>query len=237
MTNKDRTDARAAFDELARMVLSEQSMDSLLERIAQLAKGVVNGADEVSITVVGKDSASTVVATGAVAITLDERQYADETGPCLDAAQGGEIASIPDMRTETRWPGLTAAAVENGLLSSLSTPIPIQQYTTAALNMYSAQAEAFDDDDIALALSFASYAGVALANMHLYESTRSLAEQLQAAMDSRAVIEQAKGVLMGQRHCTPDKAFDLLVTLSQQSNRKLRDVAQAMVDSVRNDDD
>lgn len=72
--------------------------------------------------------------------------------------------------------------------------------------------------------------------MHLYESTRSLAEQLQAAMDSRAVIEQAKGVLMGQQHCTPDKAFDRLVALSQQSNRKLRDVARALVDSVRNDD-
>jgi AmiR/NasT family two-component response regulator len=68
--------------------------------------------------------------------------------------------------------------------------------------------------------------------MHLYESTRTLAEQLQTAMESRAVIEQAKGVLMGQRRCTADEAFEILVKLSQQSNRKLREVAQALVDST-----
>ncbi|MDT7569857.1 MAG: hypothetical protein QOE05_31 [Actinomycetota bacterium] len=233
MTDKQPVDAQAAFDELARIVLSDQTMDGLLQRVAELAKGVVPGASEVSITLVSKDKATTVVATGQLATALDERQYEDETGPCLDAAQGGSVASIPDMRGETRWPRFSAAAVEAGALSSLSTPIPLQQYANAALNMYGAETGAFDDEAIALAQSFASYAGVALANMHLYESTRTLAEQLQAAMESRAVIEQAKGVLMGQRRCTAEEAFDILVKLSQQSNRKLREVAQALVDSAR----
>jgi GAF domain-containing protein len=233
MTDKQPVDAQAAFDELGRTVLSEQTMESLLQRVAELAQGVVAGAHEVSITVVGRDKATTVISTGELAIALDERQYADESGPCLDAAQGGTVASIPDMRAETRWPKFTAAAVEAGALSSLSTPIPLQQYANAALNMYGTDPGAFDQDAIDLAQSFASYAGVALANMHLYESTRTLAEQLQVAMESRAVIEQAKGVLMGQRRCTAEEAFDILVKLSQQSNRKLREVAQALVDSAR----
>jgi GAF domain-containing protein len=234
MTESGRVDAQAAFDELARMVLSEHTMDTLLSRVAELAKNVVAGASEVSVSLLGTNRATTIVATGELAAALDERQYDEDSGPCLSAAQTGSVASIPDMRTETRWPAFTKSAVEAGALSSLSTPIPLQQHATAAaLNMYGATAGAFGPEAVSLAGSFAGYAGVALANMHLYESTRTLAEQLQAAMESRAIIEQAKGVLMGQRRCTADEAFEVLVKLSQQSNRKLREVAQALVDSAR----
>jgi AmiR/NasT family two-component response regulator len=70
--------------------------------------------------------------------------------------------------------------------------------------------------------------------MHLYDSTRKLAEHLESAMLSRAVIDQAKGILMGQRRCTAQEAFDVLVTLSQRSNRKLLEVAAALVDEASN---
>jgi GAF domain-containing protein len=173
------------------------------------------------------------VSTGDLATSLDETQYDEGFGPCLDAAVGGEVTSITDMANETRWPDFAKVAADRGALSSLSTPIPLQQYANAALNMYGTVPGAFDEAAMALASSFASYAGVALANMHLYESTRTLAEQLQNAMESRAVIEQAKGVLMGQRQCDAEEAFDILVKLSQQSNRKLREVAQALLDSAR----
>lgn len=226
-------DAQAAFDEPARLVLADQTMDGLLNRIAVLAKDVVPGASEVSVSLVAKYKATTVASTGELATALDEHQYAEASGPCLDAAQAGSVSSIPDMRTETRWPTFTPAAVERGALSSLSTPIPLQQYASAALNMYSTEVNGFDDEAKSVAVAFAGYAGVALANMHLYETTKTLAEQLQTAMQSRAVIEQAKGVLMGQRRCTAEEAFDILVNLSQHSNRKLRDVAQALVDSAQ----
>jgi GAF domain-containing protein len=225
-------DARAAFDELARVVLSEQTMDGLLERITELAKAVVPGVDSVSITLLTADHATTVVSTGELAKDLDETQYDAGFGPCLDAAQAGSTALVADTRTESRWPDFAKAAAEKGVLSSLSTPIPLQQYSGAAINMYSRETGVFDEPAQDVAASFAGYAGVALANMHLYESTRTLADQLQAAMDSRAVIEQAKGVLMAQHHCTADEAFEMLVKLSQQSNRKLREVAQALVDSA-----
>ena len=70
---------------------------------------------------------------------------------------------------------------------------------------------------------------MALANAHLYESTATLARQMQEAMRSRAVIEQAKGIIMGQRRCSAEEAFTLLAKLSQDSNRKLREVAEALV--------
>ena len=89
--------------------------------------------------------------------------------------------------------------------------------------------DAFDDEAHELAQGFASYAGVAVANMHLYTGTRQLAHQLQHAMQSRAVIDQAKGILMAQRRCTAEEAFDVLIAVSQGTHRKLREVAQALV--------
>jgi AmiR/NasT family two-component response regulator len=114
----------------------------------------------------------------------------------------------------------------------MSIPVPVQREVMAALNIYSTEQHAFDPDSIELATTFGAYAGVALANMHLYEAQGQVAEQLQNAMQSRAVIEQAKGILMGQRRCTAEDAFDLLIKISQDTNRKLRDVAQALVDQA-----
>jgi GAF domain-containing protein len=147
----------------------------------------------------------------------------------MDAAAGGETLVVQDAREESRWPAYTPLAVEAGSLSSMSVPVPVQRQVTAALNLYGLDAGVFDRDSVELAETFASYAAVAVANMHLYEAQGRLAEQLQSAMASRAVIEQAKGILMGQRHCSAQEAFDVLVRLSQETNRKLRDVAETLV--------
>jgi GAF domain-containing protein len=228
-------DARQAFEQLGRIVLSEQSMESVLQRVADLAKRVLPGVAEASVSLVTDDTATTVVSTGSLAKDLDESQYDRGYGPCLDAARGGEAMEITDARAERRWPDYAKRMVERGALSSLSVPVPVQKQVQAALNLYGLDVEAFDDDSRELARAFAAYAGVAVANMHLYDSTRKLAEQLEAAMASRAVIDQAKGILMGQRRCSAQEAFDLLVELSQHSNRKLRTVAQALVDEAAGD--
>jgi GAF domain-containing protein len=225
-------DPAAAFDQLGRLVLAEHSMESVLQKVADLAKAVVPAATEVSVSLLDRDRATTVVFTGDLAKSLDENQYEHGRGPCLAAATGGEPILIDDMATETRWGEFTAAAIAHGSHSSLSTPVPLQEHLCAALNIYGSQAHSFDDESQQLATTFASYAGVALANMHLYETTRLLSQNLETAMQSRAVIDQAKGILMAQQRCSADQAFDLLVRLSQRSNRKLRDVAQALVDST-----
>ena len=234
------TDARRnlqpqdAFAELARLTLAEHSLDTVMETVAQLAKDTVPGASEVSVTFLEKGRATTVASTGRLALAVDERQYDRGTGPCLDCIAAGEPVRIDDMRTETRWPGYARDAAQDGVGSSLSIPVPVQREVNAALNIYGVDVHAFDDSGLELAQTFAAYAGVALANMHLYEAQSKVAEQLQTAMHSRAVIEQAKGILMGQRRCGAQEAFDVLVRLSQDSNRKLRDVAQALVDEAGN---
>lgn len=225
-------DVRDALDELGRISLGDNSVASVLDRVAALAKAVVPGADEVSVTLLVRDKPNSPAATGPLALALDESQYDRGHGPCLDSARGAEVLSIKDTSTETRWPHFAASAAGHGVGSTLSVPIPVQPYTAAALNMYALEPDAFTDRSRELATSFAAYAAVVIANMHLHESTRHLAENLRQAMEHRAIIEQAKGVLMGQRRCSASDAFDILVTLSQTSNRKLRFVAQAVVDSA-----
>ena len=140
--------------------------------------------------------------------------------------------SVPDLTREQRWPHYTPAALDAGVRSSLSVALPIQETVTGALNMYSTEPGAFNDEAIVLAQTLSSYAAVALANAHLYDATATLAQHMQAAMEHRAEIEQAKGIIMAERRCTPDEAFTILSKLSQDTNRKLRDVASALVENA-----
>jgi GAF domain-containing protein len=225
-------DPRDAFDQLGRLVLQDESMDSVLQRVAELAKAVMPQVVEASVSLVDDTATTTVAATGQLALDLDESQYERGYGPCLEAARGGEVMLVDDVRTETRWPLYVQVARDHGVRSSLSVPIPVQRAAHAALNLYALTPAAFDQASFQVGGTFASYAGVAIANMHLYDGSRRLVEQLQTAMVSRAVIDQAKGIIMAERHCSAQEAFEVLVDLSSRSNTKLRDVAQLLVDQA-----
>jgi transcriptional regulator with GAF, ATPase, and Fis domain len=133
------------------------------------------------------------------------------------------------MATESRWPDWTSRALQAGAHSSLSIGLPVHEAVSGALNLYATEPGAFDDDAVTVARTFAGYATVAMANAYLYDAKTTLAQHMEMAMKSRAVIEQAKGIIMGERRCTPDEAFAILTKVSQDSNRKLRDVAVALV--------
>jgi GAF domain-containing protein len=231
--NHQPLDPTAAFGELGRIKLAETDLDGVLARVSELAKQTLEGASEVSVTLVRSKCAHTAAFTGELALQLDEWQYDNGHGPCLDASAAATTMSIPDMTGETRWPQWANRALAAGAHSSLSIGLPVQESVTGALNVYATTPNAFNDDTIVLAQTFAGYAAVALANAHLYDTTATLAQHMQAAMDSRAVIEQAKGIIMGERRCTADEAFAILTKVSQDSNRKLRDVAAALVASAQ----
>ena len=232
MLNGDSTSAPDAFYQLAAISLVDETMSSVMEKVAAISKQTLPGASEVSVSLAERGKVGTVAYTGQLAMDLDERQYEQGDGPCLTCVRSGETIHVPDMQKEIRWPEWTQSATRHGAASSLSIPVPVKGEVSAALNIYSTEVDAFDERALDTGRAFAAYAGVALANMHLYEARGEVAEQLQAAMQSRAVIEQAKGILMGARRCTPDEAFAILADLSQRSNRKLRDVAAALVDEA-----
>ena len=228
-------DPRAAFAELSKIMLGEQPLAETLARVAQLAKQSIPGAAEVSVTLLHDTQVATVAFTGSLAAQLDERQYEAGFGPCVDAALSGTTIAIENTEASPTYPDFARLARRHGVTRTLSTGLPVQRRTIGALNIYGADEGAFDDTTRELATAFASYAAVALANADLYASTANLAANLQRALESRAVIDQAKGILMRDHRISPDAAFDLLVQLSNAGNRKLRAIAQDVVDDVQRD--
>jgi GAF domain-containing protein len=229
MTDEPPIEPTDAFAELGRIKLSETSLDGVLAQVAGLAKRSIPGSDEVSVTLIRSRTAHTAAFTGDLALTLDEWQYDHGQGPCLDAAASATTFSVPHMSDERRWSQWAARAARAGVHSSLSIGLPAHQDVSGALNIYATKPEAFDDDAVILAQTFARHAAVALANAHIYDTQATFAQHMQAAMESRAVIEQAKGIIMGERRCSPEEAFRILTKVSQDTNRKLRDIASDLV--------
>jgi GAF domain-containing protein len=206
-------------------------MESLLQTVADLTKSVMPGNPEASVSLLVKDRPTTVASTGRLATDLDETQYDRGHGPCLHAARTGELTEIPDTRAEDRWPDYTPRAAEHGNLSSLSIPLAIDQdeQVSGALNIYARRAEAFDDASRSVATRLGPYAAVAAGNLYAYQSARDMADNLQTALESRAVIDQAKGILMERHKLTADQAFQALARASMHTNRKVRDIADHLV--------
>jgi GAF domain-containing protein len=221
--------ALAALERLGAMSLRNQSMQSVLQTVSDLAKSVLPGDPETSISLLANDRALTPVFTGELALQLDETQYDQGYGPCLHAARTGELTEIRDTRTDTRWPAYSQVAAERGNLSSLSVPLPIAENVSGALNVYAREPEAFDEEARWVATRFAPYAGAAVGNAHAYQTAREMADNLQIALESRAVIDQAKGILMERHKLTADQAFQALAAVSMRTNTKVRDVAELLV--------
>lgn len=220
--------ARAALDDLGQLVLSEHTTPSVLQRIVDLVQQSMPAGSEVSITLIRDEHPTTAAFTGRLADVLDETQYERGHGPCLEAALGGLLTEIPDATTEDRWPEYIPVLLEHDALSALAAPVPAM-HPIAALNVYSRTARAFTDEDRSALAQFAAYAGAALTNMDALQDARDLAEGLQKATVFRSVIEQAKGILMERHRLTADQAFRLLADASMHSNRRVRDIAEALV--------
>jgi GAF domain-containing protein len=230
-------DPRAAFAELSKIMLGAQPLSETLSRIAELAKQTIPGAAEVSVTLMQDGTVSSVSFTGPLAVQLDERQYEAGFGPCMDAALSGATTLIDDTAHSGTYPDFGRLCFRHGITHTMSIGLPVERRTVGALNIYGSGEGPFDETTAELATAFASYAAVAVANASLYATTASLAGNLQKALESRAIIDQAKGILMGRHLCSADAAFDLLVRQSSASNRKLRDIAQDVVDDVQRGDE
>ncbi|WP_229072882.1 GAF and ANTAR domain-containing protein [Actinoplanes sp. DH11] len=226
----DPADTVAALHELGRISLAGTDLDGVLDQVAALAKRAVPGSCEVSVTLIRAAGPRTVACTGDAALWIDKWQYENDCGPCLQAARDRSTLIVDDVRAEVRWPGWQDHAGSVGVHSALCVGLPIEDTVTGALNVYATAARVFDTDSVVLAETFAGHAAISLANAHLYDTTATVARQLEAALASRAVIEQAKGIIMSQRRCTAEEAFGILAKASQDANRKLRDVAAALVE-------
>ena len=209
-----------------------QVVGPFLTSITDLAAAVVPGVIAASVTLVSEAAPTTPGFTGRLAWELDQQQYRLGGGPCLAAALEGEHVDVVDVRTDPRWPAYAATASVRGSLSSLSVSLATLGGPQAALNLYAGEAGAFTDPGARrVAVRVAQSAAAGLGALRAAERATSRADGMERAMDSRAAIEQAKGILMERRRVTAATAFELLTTASQHTNRKLRDVATQLVET------
>ncbi|MGY1828481.1 MULTISPECIES: GAF and ANTAR domain-containing protein [unclassified Blastococcus] len=225
----DALDVQPAFDELARLSFAEHSLESVLRTVTELATRILPGRPVASVTILDDGRPSTVASSGDLALRLDELQYRLGSGPCLEAATTGRPTAVPDTRAEPRWPEFATEAAAQGCESTLSYPLPVQERVSGAMNVYARNFSVADDRTRSLVSRLATYAVGPVSNMYLYETAVERAEHLQAALQHRAVIDQAKGILMERHKLTADQAFQLLARVSMESNTKVRDVAEQFV--------
>lgn len=231
VSNDAPRDVREALADLSRISLSGSTLAQALGRIAELAREAVPRTAAASVTLFEHGRVRSLGITGPLAAALDERQYETGFGPCLEAAISGEVVLIADTEHETVYRDFATLALRLGVTSVLSVGLAVDHRVVGALNIYRDDGPV-DEPAAALAAEFARYAAVVVDNAAEFAGASALAGHLRIALGSRAVIEQAKGVLMERHRWTADQAFAFLAAQSQRRNRKLRDIAADLVAAV-----
>lgn len=217
-----------AFADIAEQLYTAESVEAVLQRIAESAVATVEGCGMASITLSGPQGYSTAASTHAAATEVDRAQYESGEGPCLDAIDTPQVHApvFPD----DRWPSLGSRPIESGVHSAVSYHLSAASPASAdpvegSLNAYGLDESAFDDVAREVGFVLAVHASAAVRAVARREGTEDNGADLHTALMSRDVIGQAKGILMERLRVTPDDAFDILRRASQSLNLKLREVA------------
>ncbi|MEX2504833.1 MAG: GAF and ANTAR domain-containing protein [Egicoccus sp.] len=225
----------STLEELTGLLIEEASLEELLTHVLELTSRAVGTSAAVSVTVADERGRyRTVARSSEDAEQVDALQYQLAEGPCIEALETGEQRHVDDFEEDQRWPPVAGRAVELGFHSVVAVPLRVNDVVIGALNVFGAEPNGFDESDRELIRRIAAPAASTLANARAFQRVTKLAEQLQEALASRVVIEQAKGVLMAREGCDPDTAFRLLRKTSQDGNLRLRDVARTLVEQHGN---
>lgn len=224
----------SALSDLSGILEREEGLGLVLQRGVDQITRAIPGASMASVTVLrGDDTAETVAASNDRVVGIDADQYAAGDGPCLEAARTGQIVRVSVEQGSQRWARFARSAREAGVESYLACPLFLDEKFAGSLNLYSEQPHGFGELDEAVLRLYVTAATAAIANARRYAQARQLAEHLVRALDSRAVIDQAIGVLMALRGISADQALGQLSRQSQNTNTKLRDLAARVVEGTR----
>jgi GAF domain-containing protein len=221
-----------ALSALARFQVTGSSVGETLQRIADITLEAVPAAAVVGMTMLGDDGQPTTgVYTDEDSPEIDEAQYREGKGLCLEAWRQNRVFRVPHVETcIEEYPGFVSACLEHGVFSTLSLPLVYGDTAIGAMNLYARVTEGFDDDDEDLARDLAGAAAAVVGNVSAYWTAFELSQQLSEAMHTRAVIEQAKGILIARTpELSSQAAFDVLRAASQRKNAKLHDIAKRIV--------
>ncbi|WP_270888711.1 GAF and ANTAR domain-containing protein [Pedococcus sp. 5OH_020] len=225
--------AQRLMSELAGTLHTLDDLTPYLERLVHAVNANIDGCDAVGVTVVMDDRPRTAAYTTVETLEIDAVQYSVGDGPCLDAFRNGRENRVDFVGGEQRWPAFMLGCEPGQVQSMFALPLESDGRRFGSLNLYGYRRDAFQGPEVAVIRMAAQRAADALAAAVHIAGARAVAAQMEQAMASRAVIEQAKGVLMARHAIDETVAFELLRRQSQEQNLKLRVVAAQLVAEAR----
>jgi GAF domain-containing protein len=225
-------DLTGSLSGLAEMLAGQRPLPETLVHIAEFAVQAIPGAEGAGLTMLEKDRPQTVVASADFVQAVDDVQYGLGEGPCLLAVETRDTQTSGSLGGEPRWPRFGPRVGRMGVHSVLSLPLLLPDRVVGALNVYAHAKHAFGPDAVRIGELFARPAAVSVHNARILAESQRLAEQLRAALTSRAVIDQALGVIMSRSGATPEQAFDRLRAMSQAQHVKVSEVSRVLVDEA-----
>lgn len=212
------------------MVLpAHYDLESALTELTESVTAVL-GLGGSGVTMAEDDRLRFVTAVSAASGELERNQEKQQAGPCRDAYDTGEVVRVTDVRIESeRWPEFSATATRLGVAGVAGIPMRLADEMIGALNLYAAEPREWSDEDIAVAAVLADVATSYVVNASKLRQQQQLSEQLQQALESRIVIEQAKGMTATQHAISIDQAYHRIRLHARSNNASLRTVAEAIV--------
>ena len=229
MTAEREQGVTRAFVALARSLADGLDPVDLLTGLAEDAAGLLDVASTGILLADTRGVLHVVAASSEAARALEVYQLQREQGPCLDSFHSGAPVSVADLRGEAgRWPLFAAAATEAGFASVHAVPLRLRDTVLGTLGLFGSHPGALDEDDLSLGQALAYVAAVAIVQDKAAADSALIKEQLQTALNSRVVLEQAKGVLAQRGGLDMDQAFAVLRGYARDHNLRLTDVARSV---------
>lgn len=221
------------FVELADTLASDYDLADFLHLLVDRCAEIL-AADTVGVLVESEQGALGLAAAVSEEMDAIERVEIEKgQGPCVEAYRGAVPVVARDLAAEReRWPDVVPRLLDMGMQSGYAFPLKLRGDCIGALNLYRRSMGVFRDDDVRLAQAFADVAAIGILQQRTVAAAEERAEQLQHALHSRVIIEQAKGVLAQRHGVTTDRAFDTLRRYARRNGLKVRDVSQQVVDGL-----
>jgi GAF domain-containing protein len=223
---------RQALDQLADLRTSPVSVEEALERVMVTADTLFQ-VDGTALLLVDRDQVLRNLATSdRRAALLEELEAEHGEGPCVDAFEDKEPVSAGDLGHDDRWPAFAPAAAGRGLLAVLTSPIPYSEQAVGVVAVFAAEPHDWTEAEREAIVAFTELVALLILNAMEARERGRLAGELQVALDSRVVIEQAKGVLVGRHGLTTRQAFERLRRQARDQRRPLTEVARGVVSAA-----
>jgi GAF domain-containing protein len=223
---------RQALDQLADLKDGPVGLEEALERVVATADPLF-GVDGTALMLVDRDQVlRNLASSDPRAVPLEELQATHGEGPCVDAFDGKEPVGADDLAADDRWPAFSPEAARRGLLAVLASPIPYSDQAVGVVAVFDGRPHPWAEAEREAVVAFTEL--VALLILNAMEATErgKVAGELQVALDSRVVIEQAKGVLVGRHGLTTRQAFERLRRQARDQRRPLTEVARSVVSAA-----